>query len=267
MLMLGIGAIIFYMRGPPEEKPPREKYEKDLGSICCLIPVLLEHEAAIIIETLSNALAIAEFELVVLTFNTRGGDPRGTPVMGELEALQAQYPKRLVLQYNEASTSKAGNLNEAMEHTKPYEFAILLDADHIITPESVAKLAAAIRGAPEDTACMQGAVLVRGESCWAQGLTTVSWYFGNIVMTAFEVISGTCNFIGAAAVWRSEVLRELKFRAHMTSEDDDLGLRANIAGAQPGLAPFHAGCFHRFVDSPMTSDNPFLYLQPPCPQV
>ena len=221
LLCLGLGTIYWALTQPlpGELGKPNEK----VGTICAVIPALLDHEATIIVETVARALAVPEIDQVILTYNTRGDDVSG--VLRFLEAKREEDPRRLVLLSQADSTSKATNLNRALPLVAPHELALLLDADHHVTSDALATLAASLRAAPADTVCMQGAVLVRGDTLWDDILSTLSWYFFNIIMPTFQSLSGSCMFVGAGALWRTGVLREYGFSEGLVAEDDDLSMR------------------------------------------
>lgn len=195
------------------------------SAVCLLIPALLDHESAIIVETVRRALEVPQFASVVLTYNTKGGDVSAT--LKELEALRAAEPTpaRLVLQHNERATSKAANLNAALSLTEGHAITFLIDADHHVTADSVRQLTAVLDASPRSTVCVQGSVLVRGEACWDMTLSTLSWYFYAMVLPAFEACGGASMFVGASACWRSSVLRQYGFSDQMIAEDDDLTMR------------------------------------------
>lgn len=199
------------------------------GSICVIVPALLDHEHEIILETVQRALALPQPAQVILSYNTKGGDIR--KVLSDLEALgAAERPGRLVLHNNATSRSKAANLNGALHLTEPHEVTILLDADHHALPADIDVLVDNLLAAPKSCACMQGAVLVRGDTWWEQILSVFSWYFFNIIITAFETFGGSAMFVGAGAAWRSHVLREYQFSLNMIAEDDDISMRVIRGG-------------------------------------
>jgi len=208
--------------------------ENKHGTCCCIVPCLLDYEDAIIVETVEKALAVPQLAMVVLSYNTKGGDV--TRVVQSLEKMR-NADKRLVLLHNAESRSKAANLNAALPLTEPHELVFILDADHHVNPSFVETLAAALHAAPSKTVCMQGSVLVRGPGCWDATLNTLSWYFFSIIMTMFQAVAGTCMFVGAGAAWRGAVLREYAFSDAMIAEDDDLSMRVIRAGMSINVWP------------------------------
>ena len=232
---LGIGAMAFSrFYPPPEDEVVLEGLKASKPSIICMIPALLEHEAELIVETVRMALAVPELDKVVLAYNTKSGEVK--EVLAELEQLRRKDP-RLVLSHEPSSTSKAANLNAALHLTEPYELTLILDADHHIESVAIGRLVHSLRASPQSTACMQGAVLVRGDGFWEYALTTLNWYFFSILFPGVQMISGTAMFAGAGAIWRSDVLRQFAFKDGMVCEDDDLSMRVITSGLNIGVCP------------------------------
>ena len=254
-MIIGFGCLAFAVSPQNPPSPPGVKGgdESDVvvakdeappQTCCCLIPALLDHEASIIVETVVRALAVPQVAKVILTYNTKAGDPIADKLrvfgvaetLRRLELLRAEDP-RLIILNNADSTSKAANLNAALPLTAPYEQTLIIDADHHITDEFVARLAHALQRAPDKVACMQGAVLVRGNSIWEATLCTLNWYFFSILFPAYQMIAGTATFAGAGAMWRSSILRDLGFVDGMVCEDDELSMRTMLAGYDIHVCP------------------------------
>lgn len=245
LIFIAFGTLAFTHYYPPStdygasrpsccEPPPVSDPSEKRGSCCCLIPALLEHEAPNIVETVRRALAVPELSLVVLTYNTRGGDL--SSVLKELEALKAP-DGRFVILHNATATSKSVNLNNAMPLTEPHELCLILDADHHVDSDAVRRLTGALHAAPSTTVCIQGSVLVRGSTCWERAICTLNWYFFAVLFPAFQMICGSATFSGAGAVWRSKTLRDFQFIDGMICEDDELSMRVIRAGYNIWLAP------------------------------
>ena len=118
-----------------------------------LLPCLLDHEAAIIEETLAHLLALTEFEAIYLTYNTRSHVRPPAKLLARLEAL-CQSDRRLRMLHNPGSTSKATNLNAALPHVLS-EYILIVDADHHIDEAFVSTLSESLAQADESVACMQ----------------------------------------------------------------------------------------------------------------
>uniref|UniRef100_A0A7S2FR71 Glycosyltransferase 2-like domain-containing protein n=1 Tax=Haptolina brevifila TaxID=156173 RepID=A0A7S2FR71_9EUKA len=118
----------------------------------------------------------------------------------------------------------------AVVPTVDTDLTMILDADHHINEQFAAQLVHAIQEAPAKCCCMQGSVLIRGDRWDEQCLGALCWYFFSIVLPAFETLSTTTMFIGAGAVWKSEVLKQFLFDSTMIAEDDDLSMRVIRAG-------------------------------------
>ena len=115
-------------------------------------------------------------------------------------------------------------MNAAIEHIT-LSTTLILDADHVIEDCVIRDMHRHLMSQPDQTVCVQGTVLIRGNSCFEVVLSAFSWYFFTIMLPALESISGTAMFMGAMGIWRSDILRRYRFDKTILSEDDDITMR------------------------------------------
>ena len=276
MLVLGAGALVYVLtqNGPPALPPSSNKKDdksealiaaSSTGSAAAasataaavrgctvLVPCLLDHEADIIEETLHRALAVPHVHKVVLSYNTRKGSEAPPELLARLEGLAKDSKGRLVVVANPHSTSKADNMNGVLSELSGSEHTLILDADHHIDSHFVCELSRTMAEAPDECVCVQGAVLVRGDSCYEHTLWLLNWHFFSLLLPVLHTISGSCMFVGAGALWRTTTLQAFRFDHGMIAEDDDLSMRVIRKGlaiypcptAQlTELAPANLGAF------------------------
>ncbi|MGY1856590.1 glycosyltransferase family 2 protein [Modestobacter sp. SYSU DS0290] len=201
----------------PEGRRPR---------LTAVIPADLPNEAATIVETVHAFLRVdyAEAEVIV-AYNT----PRSLPVEAELHALAAAH-ERLTVVHVPFSASKAQNVNAAL-HLAGGDVIGVFDADHHPAPDSFARAAAWIAGGAD---VVQGRCVIRNE-----GESPVS----GLVAREFDVIYGVSHlgrsrlhgfaiFGGSNGWFRADLLRRLRLRPDMLTEDIDVSMRALLDGAE-----------------------------------
>ncbi|MBD2100820.1 glycosyltransferase family 2 protein [Leptolyngbya sp. FACHB-261] len=201
------------------------------GSVprCSVIVVAyLPNEQGVILGTLRhllNNLERPEQGLeIILAYNT----PTRLPVEADLHRLAALHPElRLLLV--EGSRSKAENLNAAVQIATG-EMTCIIDADHRPIADCLERAWNWLRDGDYDV--VQGRNVIRNYRC---NLLT------RLVAVEFECLYGishpaksllvdTAIFGGSNGYWRTSVLRKIRFRPGMMTEDIDATLRALLAG-------------------------------------
>ncbi len=208
---------------PPPVYPPAS----------AVIAAYLPNEAATVLETIESFLRL-DYPgplQIVLAYNT----PMDLPVEAVLGQLARKDP-RFVLLRVEGSTSKAQNVNAAMAIVTG-EFTGVFDADHQPDPDSFRR---AYRWMADGYDVVQGHPVVRnGDASWVARMIAVE----------FEMIYGVSHpgraklhgfgiFGGSNGYWRTELLRQTRFRGSMLTEDIDSALRVVEAGYRIGSDPF-----------------------------
>jgi cellulose synthase/poly-beta-1,6-N-acetylglucosamine synthase-like glycosyltransferase/DNA-binding response OmpR family regulator len=198
-----------------------------------LIAAYLPNEAATVVETVEAFLRVdypGDLQ-VVLAYNT----PVDLPVEAVLARIAERDP-RLVLVRVAGSTSKAQNVNAAMAVVTG-EFTGVFDADHHPEPDSFRR---AWRWLADGYDIVQGHPVVRnGDASWVARMVAVE----------FEMIYGVSHpgraklhgfgiFGGSNGYWRTELLRQTRFRGSMMTEDIDSALRVVEAGFRIGSDPY-----------------------------
>lgn len=192
-----------------------------------IVAAYLPNEAATIVDTLHSMLAL-EYpgELtVILAYNT----PQRLPAEDTLVELAARDPRLMLLRV-EGSTSKAQNINAALEHVRG-EFVGIFDADHHPAPGSFSR---AWRWLAQGHDVVQGHCVVRnGESSWVSRLIAVEFetiyavsHPGRARLHGFGIFGGSNGY------WRTDALRQTRMRRSMLTEDIDSSMR----GLQNGLS-------------------------------
>lgn len=190
-----------------------------------IIAAYLPNESATILSTL-EAFRRVEYEgglQIILAYNT----PTDLPVEASLRELAGSDDRILLLRVPD-STSKAQNVNAALEHVTG-ELVGIFDADHHPAPNSFDRAWQWLRSG---TDVVQGHCVVRNGSA-----STVA----RLVAVEFESIYAVSHpgraqlhgfgiFGGSNGYWRTEVLREVRMRRRMLTEDIDSSVRALTEG-------------------------------------
>lgn len=190
-----------------------------------IIAAYLPNEAATVVETIQAFLRIdypGRLE-IVLAYNT----PHDLPVEAELRALAEREPRLRLLRVH-GSTSKAQNVNAALGVVTG-EFVGVFDADHHPAPDSFRRAWRWLAGGYD---VVQGHCVIRnGGDTWVTKLVAVEFEIiyavahpGRARMHGFGVFGGSNGY------WRTSVLRSIRMRAAMLTEDIDASIRALIEG-------------------------------------
>lgn len=184
-----------------------------------VVAAYLPNEAATVVETLRSVLASDHRDLqVVLAYNR----PHRLPVEDVLEDLARTDP-RLLLLCVEGSTSKAQNVNAALAHVTG-EVVGVFDADHHPAPDAFDR---AWRWIADGADVVQGRCVVRnGDASLTARLVAVE--FENIYGVSHpgrSRLHGFAVFGGSNGYWRTAVLRRVRLRSTMLTEDIDSSVR------------------------------------------
>jgi cellulose synthase/poly-beta-1,6-N-acetylglucosamine synthase-like glycosyltransferase len=222
------GVLSLRTERPPDE--PLAAYPRASAIVAAYLP----NEAATVVETIEAMLAVdypAPIQ-IILAYNT----PRELPVERTLRRMARRDPRFELLRVD-GSTSKAQNINAALSHLTG-EFTAIFDADHHPRPDSFRR---AWHWLSERADVVQGHCVVRNGS---------ATFLARLVAVEFEQIyavahPGSCKlrgfgiFGGSNGYWRTSLLREIRMRASMLTEDIDSSMRAIVEGhtivSDPGL--------------------------------
>lgn len=204
---------------PPQE--PAMPYPPASAIIAAYLP----NEAATIIETIEVFLRVdypAPLR-IILAYNT----PRDLPVEQTLRAI-AQRDRRFLPLRVEGSTSKAQNVNAALAQVEG-EFVGIFDADHHPAPYGFTR---AWRWLASGYDVVQGHCVVRnGVESWVARMVAVEFetiyavsHPGRARLHQFGIFGGSNGF------WKVDLLRRIRMRASMLTEDIDASLRTVEGG-------------------------------------
>jgi cellulose synthase/poly-beta-1,6-N-acetylglucosamine synthase-like glycosyltransferase/GGDEF domain-containing protein len=209
----------------PEQPPddPATPYPPATAIIAAYLP----NEAASVLATVEAILKVdypAPLQ-VILAYNT----PHELPIEGTLRAL-AGRDRRFVLLRVEGSTSKAQNINTALSLAKG-EFVALFDADH---HPAVGSFERAWRWLSHGADVVQGHCMVRNGS---------ASLLSRIIAVEFEQIYAVAHpggarlrgygiFGGSNGYWRTSLLRAIRMRGSMLTEDIDSSMRVVCEGGR-----------------------------------
>jgi len=200
--------------------------------VSAVIAAYLPNESATIESTLAAFRRLdypGELQ-VVLAYNT----PQDLPVEDALRDVAAADPRVELLRV-EGSTSKAQNVNAALQVVTG-EVVGVFDADHHPGPGGFQR---AVRWVRAGYDVVQGHCVVRNGD--ASGLASV-------VAVEFESIYAVSHpgrarlhgfgiFGGSNGFWRTDVLRAVRMRPRMLTEDIDASMRALESGARLASDP------------------------------
>lgn len=216
-----------------------------------IIPAFLPNEESIILETIQQHLSVAGPDLqLIVAYNT----PRRLPVEDDLAALASREPRLKILKV-EHSTSKAENVNAALEHATG-EIIAVFDSDHHPAPGNyerawrwlasgadVVQGRCAVRRQGSGTAIMSRVVAAEFEQMYSVGHPGRSRLFG------FGLFGGSNGY------WRADALRAIRLDPTALTEDIDASVRLLRSGGRiisdPGIVssemapPTMSALFHQ----------------------
>lgn len=207
----------------PEKRPdePRLPYPKASAIIAAYLP----NEAASVVATVESMLALdypAPLQ-IILAYNT----PHDLPVESLLNKI-AKRDNRFIALRVPHSTSKAQNINAALSIVDG-EFTAIFDADHRPEPDSFKK---AWHWLSDGADVVQGHCVIRnGSASWLSRIIAVE--FEQIYAVAHPGaarLRGYGIFGGSNGYWRTSLLREIRMRGSMLTEDIDSTMRALCEG-------------------------------------
>lgn len=247
VLALVITASTIWVEGLHALRPPAppERPAAPYPAASAIIPAYLPNEADTILDTVRSVLAqrYPGPLQVVLAYNT----PRDMPVEADLRRVAEEDPRFIPLRV-EHSTSKAQNVNAALDLVRG-EFTAVFDADHQPAPDAFRR---AWHWIAEGMDVVQGHCVIRnGEASWVA--RTVAVEFETIYAVSHpgrNLLHGFGLFCGSNGFWRTDLLRQVRMRSEMLTEDIDCSIRTLLRGRRlvndPGLlsrelAPATAG--------------------------
>lgn len=214
-------------------KDPPEVAEDRYGPVSAIIAAYLPNEAPTIESTIAAFLRLdypAPMQ-IILAYNT----PFDMPIEDRLREIAAR-DKRFTLLRVEGSTSKAQNVNAALSVVTSPVTAIY-DADHQPDPDSFRR---AWRWIASGADVVQGHCYIRnGAASWVARMVAVEFELiygvshpGRARLHGYGIFGGTNGF------WRTDLLREIRMRGSMLTEDIDSSVRAVSAGHRIVSDPF-----------------------------
>lgn len=227
--LINIEGILSLRPGKPPDEPA-VPYPPATAIVAAYLP----NEAATIEATVEHLLAMdypAPIQLI-LAYNT----PHDLPIERTLRAIAKRNPNFLPLRV-EGSASKAQNVNAALSLATG-EFTAIFDADHRPAPDSFRR---AWRWLSHDADVVQGHCVIRnGATNWLTRLVAVEFeqiyaaaHPGSARLRGFAIFGGSNGF------WKTGLLRGIRMRKAMMTEDIDSTMRAVAEGhrivCDPGL--------------------------------
>lgn len=214
-------------------KPPEEPAEPHPPATA-IVAAYLPNEAATIEATVEHLLAM-DYPVpiqLILAYNT----PHDLPIEKTLRSIAERNSNFVPLRV-EGSQSKAQNVNAALSLATG-EFTAIFDADHRPAPDSFRR---AWRWLSNDADVVQGHCVIRnGATNWMTRLVAVE--FEQIYAAAHPGgarLRGFAIFGGSNGYWKTALLRSIRMRKAMMTEDIDSTMRAVAEGhrfvCDPGL--------------------------------
>lgn len=192
-----------------------------------IVSAYLPNEVKIIQNTLLNILNNVKRPAggieVILAYNT----PHMEALELQLRDLAIQFPE-LILANAYGSRSKSENLNYAMDLASGKMIA-LLDADHYVAGDC---LPLAWRWLDEGYDVVQGMCKVRNghEDALARIVEVEFDVIYGVNHLSRSVLFDTALFGGSNGYWKAEVLKKVRFKESMLTEDIDSTVRATLDG-------------------------------------
>ena len=198
-----------------------------------IIAAYLPNEAATIVETVEAFLRV-EYPSslqVLLAYNT----PKDHPIEAKLHQIAKEDPRFTPYRVMN-STSKAQNVNSALAESEG-EFIGVFDADHHPAPDSFVR---AWHWLSNGFDVVQGHCLVRnGDTSWVARTVAVEFeaiyavsHPGRARLHDFGIFGGSNGY------WRADLLRRIRMRGSMLTEDIDSSMRVIESGGKIVSDPF-----------------------------
>ena len=211
--------------------PPEEPLEH-LPPATAIVAAYLPNEVDTIVETTRHLLG-QDYDgdlQVIVAYNS----PTALPIENDLRLLVAS-DRRLTLLRVGDSTSKAQNINAALQITTG-DFVGIFDADHCPVPYAFRRAAGWMAAGVD---YVQGQSSVRnGGGGWLPRMVAVE--FSAIYAVSHPgraALHGFAIFGGSNGYWRTDLLRRLRMRPDMLTEDIDVSMRAVLQGAKTVMDP------------------------------
>lgn len=230
--LINIEGILSMRPGKPPDEP-QEPYPPATAIVAAYLP----NEAATVDATIEWLLALDSIDYpaplqVILAYNT----PYDLPIEKTLRDIGRRHANFVPLRVD-GSTSKAQNINAALSLATG-EFTAIFDADHRPAPDSFRRAWHALSSGAD---AVQGHCVIRnGPTNWLTRLVAVD--FEQIYASAHPGsarLRGYAIFGGSNGYWRTSVLRAVRMRSTMLTEDIDSSMRAVCEGCKivsdPGM--------------------------------
>jgi cellulose synthase/poly-beta-1,6-N-acetylglucosamine synthase-like glycosyltransferase len=235
LILLGTALAIYAesLAALDPQRPPDEAASA-LPPASAIIAAYLPNEAETILETVQVFLGLVyESGLqVMLAYNS----PTPLPIEQDLADLAASDERFILLRVAD-STSKAQNVNAALRIVTG-DVVGIFDADHHPEPGAFQR---AWRWLSNGYAVVQGHCVIRnGTTSWVSRMVAVE--FESIYAVSHPgraQLHGFGIFGGSNGYWHTDLLREVRLRGSMLTEDIDSSLRVTLRGrriaSDPGL--------------------------------
>ncbi len=188
------------------------------------------NEAKVIERTLTSVLA-SDYPNFTVTVIDDGSKDN----MAEIVRAFAANEPRVTL-FSQANAGKAAALNNAFR-ASPEDYIVTIDADTIISPQTVSRLMERFADPAVDAVC--GNVQVGNVHNFLTAFQNIEYVTSqNIDRRAFETVNGISVVPGATSAWRRAKVLELGGYSHQTlTEDADLTFALLAAGGKVVNAP------------------------------
>ncbi len=231
---MGSTALIIWIEGFAALKhidPPVS--QKPAPPATAIIAAYLPNEAAILIKTIEAFLQTTYPGplQIILAYNT----PIDLPIEDTFREIAAQHPQFVPIRVVQSS-SKAQNINTAISYATG-TFIGVFDADHRPEPTNFTRAWDWLDGGYD---IVQGRCVVRnGANSWIARLVAVEFeLMYGISHPGRERLHQFGIFGGSNGYWRTDVLRAMRMRNTMLTEDIDSSVRAIEGGYRIASDPY-----------------------------
>jgi cellulose synthase/poly-beta-1,6-N-acetylglucosamine synthase-like glycosyltransferase len=223
---------------PKAGPPPVPDGVPPFPAATAIIAAYLPNESEVVVATVRQFLRI-HYEgalQVILAYNT----PHDLPVEETLRAVAAAEGGRLSLLRVDGSTSKAENVNAAL-NIATGEFVGVFDADHHPAHDAFTRAACWLMAGYD---VVQGHCAVRNGHASRLSRTVAVEFESMYAIThpGRARMAGFGIFGGSNGYWRTSLLQRIQMRPTMLTEDIDSTIRALMQGARitadPGLLSY-----------------------------
>lgn len=200
-----------------------------------IVPCYIPNEKDIIAHTIDSLSSTEGISNIILVYN----GPCDSHTRLVLDMIKSKHLNCHILKCD-TSTSRAENLNFALQNCVNLMDTILIcDADNIPHRNCVRLLQKQLQCS--NASAIQGIVYVKGNSFIAKVTSGYAFFWGILILPMFEILAGSCLYVGSCALWHRDTLLKLQFQKRFS---DDIDLTLRTIKEKPKIASLPCALMH-----------------------